>query len=211
MPPRVFQVKSGWLADQACRLDATAYGEGGLAARDRIKAGPWPWWPLADLATLYLPPRFNRRYVRDPSRGIRFLSSSDMLLADLNGLPMLSKRATPNLDALTGVAGSTLVSRSGTIGRTAYWREELQGMAVSEHVIHVRPLRSHVLCGYLFSFLTSAPAQAMIRQHTFGSVVQHIEPGHLAGLPVPLPEVPDQRRIHNLVQLRVSCWHISWP
>jgi len=51
----------------------------------------------------------------------------------------------------------------------------------------------------LFAFLTSKPAQAMIRQHTYGSVVQHIEPHHLADLPIPLPEAPDQRRIHDLV------------
>src|SRR5215217_1376041 len=123
MPPRVFQVKRDWLTDQASRLDAAAYGEGGLAARDRIKAGPWPWCPLGELATVYLPPRFSRRYIYDPSRGVPFLSSSDMLLADLSGLPLLSRRATPNLDALTGVVGSTLVSRSGTIGRTVYWRQ----------------------------------------------------------------------------------------
>lgn len=199
MPPKVFHVKRGWLADQTSRLDAAAYGEGGLAARDRIKAGPWPWCPLEELGEIYLPPRFSRRYVRDPSRGVRFLSSSDMLLADLHGLSLLSRRATLNLDALTGTAGSTLVSRSGTIGRTAYWRDEMRAMAVSEHVIHVRPVRGRVLAGYLFAFLSSKPAQAMIRQHTYGSVVQHIEPHHLADLPIPLPEAPDQRRIHDLV------------
>ncbi len=199
MPPKVFQVKRGWLADQTSRLDAAAYGEGGLAARDRIKAGPWPWCPLEKLGEIYLPPRFSRRYVRDPSRGVRFLSSSDMLLADLHGLPLLSRRAMLDLHPLTGTAGSTLVSRSGTIGRTAYWRDEMHDMAVSEHVIHVRPIRSRVLAGYLFAFLTSELAQAMIRQHTFGSVVQHIQPHHLATLPVPLPEAPDQRRIHDLV------------
>ncbi len=199
MPARCFEVKSDWLLDQARRLDAAAYAEGGLAARDRIKAGPWHWCALGELATVYLPPRFTRRYVRDPFRGVPFLSSSDMLLADLSGLALLSKRAI-DLDALTGVPGSTLVSRSGTIGRTAYWREEMGGMAVSEHVIHVRPRRSRILPGYLFAFLTSVPAQAMIRQHTYGSVVQHIEPHHLTDLPVPLPEVAEQRRIHELVE-----------
>jgi type I restriction enzyme S subunit len=123
-----------------------------------------------------------------------------MLLADLGGLPLLSRRATFNLDALTGYAGSTLISRSGTIGRTAYWREEMRGMVVSDDVIHVRPVRGRVLAGYLFAFLTSEPAQLMIRQYTYGSVVQHIQPHHLADLPVPLPEAADQRRVHDLVE-----------
>ncbi len=200
MPAHTYLVKSGWLADQGYRLEAAAYGEGGLAARDHIKAGPWPWEPLEEMATAYLPPRFTRRYVNDPVRGVPLLSSSDMLLADLQGLPLLSRKAAPNLDALTSVSGSTLISRSGTIGRTVYWRQEMDGMAVSEDVIHVRPRQGHVRPGYLFAFLASAPAQAMIRQQTYGSVVQHIEPRRLAGLPVPLPDAGSQRRIHELVE-----------
>ena len=43
--------------------------------------------------------------------------------------------------------------------------------------------------GYLFAFLSSAPAQAMIRQRTYGSVVQHIEPHHLRR---PAGTVPDE-------------------
>jgi len=90
MPPRVFQVKSGWLADQGSRLDAAAYGEGGLAARDHIKAGPWPWCPLSNLAHVFNESRFTRTYVQDPTRGVRYLTGSDMLLNDLQGLLLLS-------------------------------------------------------------------------------------------------------------------------
>jgi type I restriction enzyme S subunit len=197
---KAFVAKSGWFRDESRRLDAAAYGEGGLIARDHIKAGAWPWCPLGELAAVYLPPRFVRQYVRDPSRGVPFLSSSDILLADLRGLPLLSRRAATNLNAFSGVPRSTLVSRSGTIGRTAYWREEMYGMAVSEDVIHVRPQGTRILPGYLFAFLTSAFAQAMIRQRTYGSVVQHIKPDHLDQIPVPFPDAAQQRHIHNLIE-----------
>src|SRR6266536_3127997 len=73
-------------------------------------------------------------------------------------------------------------------------------MAASQHIMRAVPARERIQPGYLFAFLTSAPAQAMIRQQTYGSVVQHIEPHHLADLPVPLPVAPEQRRIHELVE-----------
>lgn len=200
MPARVFQVKSGWLADQASRLDAAAYGEGGLAARDRIKAGPWPWSQLQGLARLFNGPRFARHYVSARDKGVSFLSSSDMLLADTTWTPLLSKARTPFLTSLTLEHGWTLISCSGTIGNTVYVRDEIDAWTASQHVMRAAPNSSRVLPGYLFAFLTSAPAQAIIRQHTYGSIVQHIEPHHLADLPVPLPDAPMQRRIHNLVE-----------
>jgi type I restriction enzyme, S subunit len=204
MPPRVFQVKSGWLTDQASRLDAAAFGEGGLAARDHIKVGPWPWRPLRELARLFNGPRFARHYVHARHLGVPFLSSTDMLLADPTWTPLLSKARIPFLAKLTIEHGWTLISCSGTIGNTAYVREEIGGWTASQHVIRAAPHPSYVLPGYLFAFLTSASAQAMILQHTYGSVVQHIEPHHLADLPVPLPDAPTQRRIHDLVEAAAS-------
>src|SRR5215207_1303062 len=120
MPPKVFQVKSGWLTDQAWRLDAAAYGEGGLAARDRIKAGPWPWCPLGQLARMFNESRFTRTYVMDAARGVLYLTGSDMLLSDLVGLLLLSTRRTPQLRQLLAEKSWTLMSCSGTVGRTAF-------------------------------------------------------------------------------------------
>jgi len=199
MPPKVFQVKRGWLADQTSRLDAAAYGEGGLAARDRIKAGPWPWCPLGQLARLFNESRFARTYIMDPARGVPYLTGSDMLLSDLTGLLLLSRRRTPQLRQLLVERSWILMSCSGTVGRTAFVREDMRGMALTHDVIRVASRPDRILPGYLFALLSSELAQAMIRQRTYGSVVQHIEPHHLADLPIPLPEAPDQRRIHDLV------------
>jgi type I restriction enzyme, S subunit len=40
----------------------------------------------------------------------------------------------------------------------------------------------------------------MIRQRTYGSVVQHIKPDHLDQIPVPFPDAAQQRHIHNLIE-----------
>jgi type I restriction enzyme S subunit len=199
MAVRVFVVKSDWLADEGQRLDASAYAAGGLEARDHIRAGPWPWRPLGEIAQLFNGPRFGRHYVGDPTRGIPFLSSTDILLADLSRVPRLSRSRTPFLGSLVVRRGWTLISCSGTIGRTAYVRDEIDGMASSQHVMRAVPHEEQVRPGYLFAFLTSVLGQAMIRQRTYGTVVQHIEPHHIKDLPVPLIEDRYQERVHELV------------
>jgi type I restriction enzyme S subunit len=196
---KTFVARSGWVREEGLRLDASAYAGGGLQARDRILAGSWPLRQLSGVARLFNGPRFAPRYVRDPKRGIPFLSSSDILLADLRNIPLLSNAGTPGLPKLLVQGGWTLISCSGTIGNTAYVRPEMAGMAASQHVMRAVPEDSDITPGYLFAFLSSAPAQAMIKQKTYGTIVQHIEPHHIADIPVPLPDRPMQERIHALV------------
>ncbi len=195
-----FIARSGWMHEQALRLDAGAYGEGGLAIRDHIVGGGYRWQQLAAVAHAFNAPRYTRRYVSESNRGTPILSSSDILLADLAGVPRLSNKATPELPQLLLQQGSTLISRSGTIGNTAFVRREMVGMAASEHVMRAVPLNRAIAPGYLFAFLTSRQGQVLLRQHTYGSVIQHIEPQHIADLPVPLPDDAEQERIHQLVQ-----------
>ena len=66
-------------------------------------------------------------------------------------------------------------------------------------MIRCVPGSESVLAGYLYAFLSSTPAQVLIRQRTYGSVVQHIEPAHIADLPVPILDKPVQLRISELV------------
>lgn len=53
--------------------------------------------------------------------------------------------------------------------------------------------------GYLFAFLSSSAGQAMLLQRTYGSVIQHIEPHHVADVPVPIPDHTFQKYVNNLV------------
>ena len=203
MSATAFVAPRRWLSEEASRLDASCYATGGIEARERLTQADRPWRALGSVARVFLPPRFARRFVTDVDRGVLFLSSSDILLADLAGLPALSRRATPNLADLKVEQGWSLVTRSGTIGRVAYVRDGMAGLAVSEHAIRVAP-SDDLASGFLFAFLASAPAQAMIRQRTYGSVVQHIEPDHLADLPVPTPTDRIHSRVHGLIENAAS-------
>lgn len=198
MTARAFTVRSGWLTDEGRRLDASTYRAGALQVRARIMNGPWTWRPLGAVSRLYTGSRFTRTYVSDAGRGVPYLTGTDMLAVDLNDPLYLSVAKTPQLDELRVHKAWTLVSCSGTVGRTVFVRADMDGMAASHDVIRCIPVQE-VLPGYLFAFLSSTPGQAMIRQRTYGSVVQHIEPAHIADLPVPILEMSVQESIDGLV------------
>lgn len=197
---QAFIVKRGWLEDEGRRLDASTYSSGGLDARDRVRGGPWKWAELRDLSEVFNRSRFVRTYVSEANRGIPYLTGSEMLMADLaQGTTYLSRNRTTNANQILVRSGWILVSCSGTVGRTVYVRPEMDGMLVSHDVMRIVTRSDDVLQGYLWAFLSSRLAQAMIRQRSYGSVVEHIEPQHLADIPTPVPEESDQVAVHELV------------
>lgn len=196
---KTFLARSAWATEEGLRLDAATYASGGLEVRDRLCARPWSWRRLDALSNVFVESRFARVYVRDAEHGTPYITSSDMLLADLKGLLFLSNARTPQMSKLLIREGWTLISCSGTIGRTVYVRAEMDGLAASHDVIRCLPHTAEISPGYLFAFLSSPQAQAMIRQKTYGNVIQHIEPEHIADMPVPIPDEAFQQRIHELV------------
>jgi type I restriction enzyme S subunit len=53
-----------------------------------------------------------------------------------------------------------------------------------------------VPCGYLYAYLSSWIGQALISKDQYGSAIKHLEPHHLAGVPVPLLPEEIQAEIH---------------
>jgi len=194
-----FVASSTWIGQEQRRLDAGAFRDGGPAIRAKLDSLRPVVQRLDQVADLGYEGRFARVYVDDPSRGIPFLTGSDMLLLDLKGLPYLSRARTSQVRSLAVRDGWSLISRSGTIGRVAFARREMLGLALSDDVIRAIPRPGEILAGYLFAFLSSRHAQVMIHQRTYGSVVQHIEPAHIADLPVPIPDEREAETIDRLV------------
>ena len=80
----------------------------------------------------------------------------------------------------------------------AYARPDMDGVACSEHVMRVVPNESLIKPGYLYAYLSSRFGVPIVVSGTYGAIIQHIEPHHIAELPVPrLGDVEDQA--HDLV------------
>ncbi len=185
-------VRSGWLQEGGRRLDCNPYMSGALEARDTLKQLKARKDALSTLTTghtggIYNGPVFARIWVDDPRYGVPFLSNSDMLNADLANLPLLQRRyaESKKLAHLELSPGTTLITCSGTIGRMTYVRPDMAGMWSSQHIMKVVPDPERVPAGYLYAYLSSRYGVPLVVSGTYGAIIQHIEPEHIADLPVP--------------------------
>jgi type I restriction enzyme S subunit len=203
---KIKEVPSTWLEKEGRRLDCGPYLSGAIEAKVLLEQLPLEKEPLQQLTRgykngIYNGPQFARTYVNDPAYGVPFLSSSSMLLADLSMAPLLRRKDAESLklNFLRIEPGMTLISCSGTIGRTTYARSEMDGLWSSQHTLKVVPDSSKILPGYLYAYLSSRFGFPLIVSGTYGAIIQHIEPHHIADLPVPRLSKDIETHIHSLV------------
>lgn len=204
-------VRSTWLTDQGFRLDPRPYLSGAYQARKLLERLPCTE-PLRSLTRpqdgIFHPGRVIRQWVTDPDYGVPFFSSTDILEADFSYLPLVSKKSAKENPQLLIQPYWTLITRSGTVGRTAYSRPDAAGFACSEHVMRVVANPDRIRSGYLHAFLASRYGAPLIESAAYGAIVQHIEPHHIENLEIPRLGEDVESRIHGLIQeaaqLRVS-------
>lgn len=200
-------VRSSWLEEGGRRLDCNPYMSGALEARDKLRRLSARKDKLISLTHghaggIYNGPMFKRNYVESPKFGVPFLSSGTMLLADLGTLPLLRRRdaESSRLSYLKLTRGTTLISCSGTIGRMCYVRPDMEGFWSSQDVLKVVPDPSRITSGYLHAFLTSTYGVSLVVAGTYGAIIQHIEPEHIASLGVPRFSTSLETGIHEKVE-----------
>lgn len=197
-------VPSSWLEGDGRRLDCNPYMSGALEARvllERLKARREALQAvtLNGMEGIFNGPRFARSYVDDPAHGVPFLGSTDILNADLTSLPLLSKRQVASTPRLVVHPDWTLITCSGTIGRMAYSRPDMDGMAGSQHFMRVVPDPRKIPPGYLYAYLSGRFGVPLVVGGTYGSIIQSIEPEHIADLPVPRLGKNSEESAHELV------------
>jgi len=195
-------IPSTWLENNGRRLDCGPYMSGAVEAKELLKKHPNEL--LKNLTTghnggIFNGPRFPRIYVDDPAKGIPFLGSTDILDADLSFVSLLSKKQVEGNPALVLDEGWTLMTCSGTIGRMAYARSDMKGMSGSQHFMRVVPDSEKIKPGYLYAYLSSRFGVPIVVSGTYGAIIQHIEPQHIADLPVPRLGVVEEQA-HDLIQ-----------
>lgn len=201
------KVPSNWIRRENTRLDVSPFVSGVVETKIQLEDLPVRKESLHDLTCgpeggIFNGPHFKRNYVMDPEHGVPFLGSSAMLMTDFSSVPYLQE-SYANSDSLAHLElkeGMTLISCSGTIGKMVYVRPQMDGMWSSQHILKVNPKSDKIRPGYLYSFLSSKFGVPLVTSGTYGSVIQHIEPDHIADLPVPrLPEEIEEKA-HSFVQ-----------
>lgn len=193
-------VRASWLGDQGFRLDPGPYISETYAARMTLNRLPKTERLDEVTERIFRPGISKRQWTTHRQYGVPFLSSVDILEADISNLPMITKRSFDDINDLALEPFWTLITRSGmNLGRVTYARAEMDGLACSEHVLRAIPAKS-IPAGYLYTFLASRYGTAMIKGGIYGSSIKHIEPPHLADIPIPRLGNEIESRIDSLVQ-----------
>lgn len=148
---------------------------------------------------IILPGRFKRVYV-DEGFGRVFIGGKQLWELDPTNKKYLSnsKHNTRIIKELEISENTTLITRSGTIGKVTMVPKHWEHWVTSEHIIRVVPSSSEI-AGYLNVFLASDYGNVLIKRFTYGSVVDEIDDNHVSQIAIPLLENKDvQKQINDL-------------
>ena len=90
--------------------------------------------------------------------------------------------------------GDVLISKSGTIGKTALVRNGAVGAVASSGLYTVRIDQNRLDPGFLLAYFGSQACQTWLKGRSRGAVIQHLNRAVLDELPIPLPPLPMQNR-----------------
>jgi type I restriction enzyme S subunit len=206
---KVKEVPFSWIPRWGHRLDVEPFVGGAVEARlvlESLKGEAQPLHAVTagGMSGIVHAGRIKRQWVEDPRYGTPFLSSTDTLRADLTHCSLISNKAVRSNPLLIIRKGWTLITRAGTVGRMAYSRPDMDGMACTEDVLRIVPDSAVIPSGYLFAFLNSKYGLPMVTSGTYGAIIQHIEPEHIADLPVPRFDDAFESHVHSLVEEAAS-------
>jgi type I restriction enzyme S subunit len=184
-----------WLTGGEQRLDASHYTNEAFTALHIVRDCGYAVEHLDQLVTeLTYPGRFKRIYAKTEDDGVPFLTASTMLHFRPKSNLFLAKHYVSLYDCLVN-PGTMLVTRSGTVGRCVIVGHRLSHFAFSDDAIRIQTREIPV--GYLYGYLSSRFGQALLTKDQYGSAIKHLEPHHIAGVPVPLLPEKEQIAIHN--------------
>lgn len=187
------------VVERGKRLEASVYEVESEKSLEIIKANKYPKRLLISsngfVRNAYYGNRLKRNYVpKHYENAVGFIGSSEML--DIKPMPVKFMVKSEDTSSLSVKEGTILVSRSGTIGNVTYVGKTLSKLLISEHAIR---LECNEYAGYIYAYLKSQIGQSIIKSKVFGSVIQEIEPEHLADIPVPDAPIKVKEKIHTLI------------
>ncbi len=202
--PLVGSVRSSLMRCAQRRMEAETYLTDGYGVRLSIEAKPSGWVRFGEVARAVAPPRIKQVLV-SPGHGVPYLNTSQVFDSRPAPRKWLAMEKTTKAGERLVKGGTILVMASATVGRAIVATKAHENAIVSHHFMRVTPLREE-LAGWVYAFLRSTQAQSMVRGAQYASVIRHIEPHHLAALP--MPQVPEsvaaifQGKVADIVSCR---------
>jgi type I restriction enzyme S subunit len=206
-PSKSMQIESRDIIQGDLRLDASFYASDAAAARKVLEKSGYELRPLSGLVAeggLFNLTRFRRIWVEGPDLGFPYITASEILLFKQQRVRYISKKKTENPEKFFVKEGWLLVTCSGTVGIPLYVTATLTKFFQSHDLIRIIAKDPND-AGYLYAYLASSIAKPLVTKDQYGGVVDHIEPAHIATLPVPMLEPSTRRRIGDKI---VEAWRL---
>lgn len=187
------------IIERGKRLEASVYDVEAKQAREIIADAKYPLTTLggADgMTTSYTGARFKRIWVEKSDYPIYQPST----IMDIKPSPdgYISAVTDTDIDALRVSKGQVLMTCSGTIGKVSFVSDTMDNLIFSHDLLRIN-CKKPSDAGYVYAYLKSKVGNKILLTNSYGAVITHIEPEHLAT--VPIPDAPDalKQKIGNLV------------
>jgi len=191
-----------WGSDR--RMEAENYLASGYGIRLAIQEREHGWVPLSQFARVWQPNRLKGILV-SPSFGTPFLAATQVF--DIRPIPrkwLALERTHDSINRFV-MPGTILVTCSGAVGRATLATDALASTLITHDLLRVEPNDS-AQWGWVYAYLRSSQARAMMGSAQYGHIIKHLETSHLDALPVPeisAPIADDFRiRITEILALR---------
>lgn len=196
-------IKFSEVMKNGLRLESSLYNNEAHRYRQLIKESKWATLKLISQPNKQgftnnagYPGRFKRDYISSLNEdAIGFIGSSEMLGIYPKPQKFLSNKSAAMAKCKVDL-NTLLLSRSGTIGRTAFVRNQLKNFLISEHSIRLIP---NEYPGYIYTFLISEVGKKLVTTNTYGAVVDQVEPEHLFNIDVPNPDETLKQQINTMI------------
>ena len=181
------------------RLEASVFDVEAKHARAVVEHGKYPVKMVGGangLANSYVCGRFKRIWVKKSTFPI-FQPSS---ITDVYPTPdgYISAKTHTNIEALRVHKGQVLMTCSRTIGKLSYVSNTLDNQIFSHDLLRINA-NDPGDAGYIYAYLKSVIGNKILMTNSYGAVITHIEPEHLATVPIPDAPVDIKKRINDLI------------
>lgn len=181
------------------RLEASVFDVEAKQARQIIKNSKFPSTTIGGengLTTSYTCARFKRIWLEHSDFPIYQPST----IVDIKPKPdgYISHLTKTNIENLRVKKGQILMTCSGTIGKVSYVSDTLKNKIFSHDLLRIN-CKNTVDQGYVYTYLKSKVGNKILLTNSYGAVITHIEPEHLATIPIPDAPREIKERIHNLI------------
>ena len=200
-PLRYGPVSIAQMVNNGHRYDASAYNIEAMNALRKVKRNKHGFvYLLGDdglIDNAYYPGRYKRIY-NENGTGEPFYLPSQLEEIYPKPAKYISPLTAVSLQNDRIKANTLLLSRSGTIGKCTISSKTTIDKLFSDDVIRVS-FKDNTDLGYVYAFLNTETGLLILQSNNYGAVIDHIEPEHLAN--VPIPNVPKELKeaIHNLI------------